>query len=102
MPGQATDLSLRKPGWENEKRPFTFTCLPADSYLEFTIKTYNDHDGVTHQLGMAQKGDEFEISDAWGAIEYKAEGVFIAGGAGVTPFISIFRQLKTQKKIGDN
>jgi len=50
--------------------------LPADSYLEFTIKTYNDHDGVTHQLGMAQKGDEFEISDAWGAIEYKSRGCF--------------------------
>ena len=101
-PGQATDLSLRKPGWENEKRPFTFTCLPTDNYLEFTIKTYNDHDGVTHHLGMANTGDEFEISDAWGAIEYKGEGVFIAGGAGVTPFIAIFRHLRAEKKVGNN
>jgi len=101
-PGQATDLSLRIEGWENEKRPFTFTCLPGDNYLEFTIKTYNDHDGVTHHLGMAKPGDEFEISDAWGAIEYKGEGVFIAGGAGITPFISIFRNLKSRKQIGNN
>jgi ferredoxin-NADP reductase len=28
--------------------------------------------------------------------------VFIAGGAGVTPFISIFRDLKAKKKIGSN
>ncbi|MBS1598013.1 MAG: flavodoxin reductase [Bacteroidetes bacterium] len=101
-PGQATDLSLQKKGWENEKRPFTFTSLPSDNYLEFTIKTYNDHDGVTHHLGMANPGDRFEISDAWGAIEYKDEGVFIAGGAGVTPFISIFRFLRAEKKISGN
>lgn len=102
VPGQATDLSLQIKGWEKEKRPFTFTCLPTDNFLEFTIKSYNDHDGVTHHLGMAKPGDQFEISDAWGAIEYKGEGIFIAGGAGVTPFISIFRSLKAQNKIGNN
>ena len=101
-PGQATDLSLYKSGWENEKRPFTFTCLPDDDYLEFTIKSYDDHNGVTHQLSSAIKGDEFEISDAWGAIAYKGEGVFIAGGAGVTPFISIFRHLNKQNAVAGN
>jgi ferredoxin-NADP reductase len=101
-PGQATDLSLQKPGWEHEKRPFTFTGLPEDDHLEFTIKSYNDHDGVTHQLGLIKKGDAFEISDAWGAIAYNGEGIFIAGGAGVTPFISIFRYLKRQNSIGNN
>jgi len=101
-PGQATDLSIKKTGWENEKRPFTFTCLPEDNYLEFTIKSYDDHDGVTHQLRSVKEGDEFEISDAWGAIAYKGEGIFIAGGAGVTPFISIFRDLHKKKITGDN
>ncbi|HEX4852384.1 MAG TPA: flavodoxin reductase [Puia sp.] len=101
-PGQATDFSLRKAGWETEKRPFTFTCLPEDDYLEFTIKSYHDHDGVTHQLSLAQPGDEFEISDAWGAISYQGEGTFIAGGAGVTPFISIFRSLNRKKSIANN
>ncbi|PWT73238.1 MAG: flavodoxin reductase [Bacteroidetes bacterium] len=102
VPGQATDFSLHKSGWENEKRPFTFTCLPEDDYLEFTIKSYHDHDGVTHQLSLALPGDEFEISDAWGAISYRGEGTFIAGGAGVTPFISIFRSLKRKNAIGNN
>src|SRR5579862_793868 len=102
VPGQATDFSLLKQGWENEKRPFTFTGLPSEDYLEFTIKSYDDHDGVTHHLRFAQKGDKFEISDAWGAISYHGEGVFFAGGAGVTPFISIFRFLKQQNKIGSN
>jgi hypothetical protein len=29
---------------------------------------------------------------------YKGEGIFIAGGAGVTPFIAIFRDLHEQGK----
>jgi predicted ferric reductase len=35
----------------------------------------------------------------FGAIEYKGEGVFIAGGAGVTPFIAILRQLQADDKL---
>ncbi|MEP6684734.1 MAG: flavodoxin reductase, partial [Parafilimonas sp.] len=101
-PGQATDLSLNKEGWKDNKHPFTFTCLPGDDYLEFTIKMYENPKGLTHHLNTIDIGEEFEISDAWGAIEYKGEGVFIAGGAGVTPFISIFRDLKKQEKIGNN
>lgn len=101
-PGQATELSINKPGWENEKRPFTFTALNDDDYLEFTIKSYHDHDGVTHQLDSLHEGDQLIIRDVWGAIAYKGEGYFIAGGAGITPFIAIMRQLRKENKIGDN
>src|SRR5258707_11043624 len=94
IPGQATDLSLNEDGWKENKHPFTFTCLPDDDYLEFTIKSYDNPEGLTHKLSTIAKGTEFEISEAWGAIEYKGQGVFIAGGAGVTPFISIFRNLQ--------
>src|ERR1700761_9288448 len=73
-PGQATDVCVNKPGWENEKRPFTFTCLNSDDHLEFTIKSYNDHDGVTKQIGLLNEGDELIIDDPWGTIEYKGEG----------------------------
>jgi len=101
-PGHATDLSILKEGWEKEKRPFTFTSLPGADNLQFTIKSYSDHEGVTKQLLKIQPGDAFEISDAWGTIEYKGEGVFIAGGAGVTPFIAILRSLYAENNIGNN
>jgi len=102
VPGQATELSLLKEGWEDVKRPFSFTSLPKDDFLEFTIKTYDDHEGVTKRLGNAQPGDKVEIGDAWGAIAYKGEGVFLAGGAGITPFISILRDLRQKNEIGKN
>ncbi len=102
VPGQATEVSLNKPGWEEQKRPFTFTSLNEWTELELTIKQYDDHDGVTHHIGRLQVGDEFIIRDVWGAIAYKGEGYFIAGGAGITPFIAIFRQLHRDKKIESN
>ncbi|WP_421879005.1 FAD-binding oxidoreductase [Marinoscillum sp.] len=101
-PGQATEVSLNKQGFEDEKRPFTFTSLPSEDHLEFVIKSYFDHDGVTKQIDAIREGDELLIDDAWGAIEYKGKGIFIAGGAGITPFISIFRDLYEHGKIGDN
>ncbi len=101
-PGQATDIVINLPKWKEERRPFTFTSLNDWDNLEFTIKIYSDHDGVTNQLGKLNAGDELILHDVWGAINYKGEGVFIAGGAGITPFIAIFRQLQRDGKLGGN
>lgn len=92
-PGQATELSINQQGWTDERRPFTFTSLNEWPYLEFTIKGYFDHDGVTQKLHSLVPGDEVILRDVWGAIQYKSEGYFIAGGAGITPFVAILRQL---------
>jgi len=100
--GQATDVSINTPALKNEKRPFTFTSLNENEHLEFTIKIYNSHNGVTKELGKLKHGDELIIHDVWGAIEFKGEGVFLAGGAGITPFIAIFRHLNAENKIDDN
>ena len=102
IPGQATDVAIGKEGWETEKRPFTFTSLTESPFLEFTIKMYHDHRGVTNELDTLQVGDELIIDDAWGAIEYRGSGYFIAGGAGITPFIAILRQLRKENKLAGN
>ena len=101
-PGQATEISINKGGWKDEKRPFTFTSLPDDDFLEFTIKTYPLHKSVTNELLHLKKDDDLILHDVFGAISYKGEGVFIAGGAGITPFISIFRDLQTKNEIAAN
>lgn len=101
-PGQAAEVAINKNGWKNEKRPFTFTSLPVDDFLEFTIKTYPSHKGVTNELLRLKKDDELILHDVFGAITYKDEGLFIAGGAGVTPFISILRHLQLKEELGSN
>jgi len=101
-PGQATEVAIDKDGWRDEKRPFTFTSLNEDPQLQFTIKIYPEHDGVTEQIGKLEEGDAFIIDDPWGTIQYKGPGVFLAGGAGVTPFIAIFRDLYKRNEINGN
>ena len=101
-PGQATMVAINRKGLKEEDRPFTFTSLNKDKTLEFTIKGYYDHDGVTKKIHQLGPGDELLIGNPWGTIEYKGEGTFIAGGAGVTPFIAILRDLNKKGKIGKN
>src|SRR5205085_7805378 len=72
------------------------------NHLEFTIKTYPDHNGVTNELLQLKENDELILHEVFGTIGYKGEGVFIAGGAGITPFISIFKQLERTNQIGNN
>lgn len=96
LPGQATEMRLIKDGWKDKGRPFTFTSLPDDEMLEFVIKSYPDHDGVTEQLAMMQPNDKVEISDPFGAITDHGPGVFIAAGAGITPFIPILEKHDAQ------
>lgn len=98
-PGHATEVSINTEKWKDEKRPFTFTSLNEDDFLEFTIKIYPDHDGVTEQLGKLKPGDELIVRDTWGAIEYKGPGYIIAGGAGITPYIAMLRELEKKNKL---
>lgn len=101
-PGQATELSINKDGWKDKKNPFTFTSLTDAPYLEFTIKIYPEHEGVTNQLSTLEPGDSMILREPWGAIEYQGPGYFIAGGAGITPFIAILRNLKRDGTVNDN
>ncbi len=101
-PGQATEIAINLSSWEDKLRPFTFTNLRSDDFLEFMIKIYRDHDGVTNKLGSMNAGTELILHEVFGAICYKEKGVFIAAGAGITPFISIFRDLYQQNKLEGN
>ncbi|HKL24492.1 MAG TPA: 4a-hydroxytetrahydrobiopterin dehydratase [Candidatus Nanoarchaeia archaeon] len=100
IPGQATLVSLASD--PENKRPFTFTSLNNDKILEFIIKIYPKHKGLTEKISKAEPGDELIIENPWGAIQYNGEGVFIAGGTGITPFISILRDLYKKGELKDN
>ncbi len=101
--GQDTSLTINHPEWNTRPRPFTPTSTNEDLAIEFTIKTYPEHNGVTKKLQELQPGDELILDKPHGSITYKGPGTFIAGGTGITPFISIFRKLhnKTPEKLSE-
>lgn len=102
VPGQAVNISINLPDWKDQLRPFTFTNLREANFLEFMIKIYSDHKGVTNMLGSINAGDELILHDVFGAIIYTKPGVFIAGGTGITPFLAIFRDLYKDNKLRGN
>lgn len=107
VPGQATEVSINQDGLkENTDHPFTFTSLADEETLEFIIKAYPveqypHHAGITEKLHQLNPGDELIIRDPWGTIHYEKPGVFIAGGAGITPFIAIFKQLAQAEMLAE-
>jgi hypothetical protein len=102
IPGQGTDVAINAPEWKNDFRQFTFTNLNSQNHLEFLVKIYNDHNGVTHQLGKTNADSELIIGEPFGAITYRGPGVFLAGGSGITPFVAIFRQLYKDNLLRGN
>jgi predicted ferric reductase len=79
-------------GWE--RHPFTIDSSPGDPYLEVTIKASGDYtsklyDGLT-------PGVPAKVVGPFGRFDYRQGGneqVWIAGGVGVTPFMSWIRSL---------
>ena len=95
--GDHVVMSINSEGWEKKKRAFSFASSPKEDFLEFMIKIYSEReDGVTKKLNELGVGDELIIGDAFGKIRYKGRGVFIAAGSGITPFISLFKNMNKE------
>lgn len=101
-PGQAVNLSINDPEWKNELRPFTFTNQKETKNLEFIVKIYSEHKGVTNKLAGINTGAELILHDVFGAIHYEKPGIFIAAGTGITPFLAIFRDLYKNNNLRGN
>jgi cytochrome-b5 reductase len=98
-PGEGVELAIDEPAWRDEARPFTPTSLTADGILEFTIKGYPQHAGMTEALHRLKPGARIHLSKPFGTIQHRGPGTFIAGGAGITPFIAILRELARKGEL---
>ncbi|MEK6818642.1 MAG: flavodoxin reductase [Nanoarchaeota archaeon] len=96
--GQLAYLSLN----EETRRPFSIASTNSDTFLEFIIKIYEERKGFTFSLLSLSKNSSIFISDPLGSISFKDSGVFIAGGTGIVPFLSILRELKNKKSLKEN
>lgn len=78
----------------NESHPFTISSAPHEDVLRLTIKASGD---FTRALFSELKaGVDAIIEGAYGMFNYKTGGqkqIWIAGGIGVTPFLSFIRDM---------
>ena len=89
-------LFVRFPNSEtlNESHPFTISSAPHEDVLRLTIKGSGD---FTRALITDLKpGMDAVVEGAYGLFDYKTGGekqIWIAGGIGVTPFLSFIRDM---------
>lgn len=100
--GQAIDVNIDNTDGDFDDAPFTFTGLEEDPNLELMFKVYPSHHGTTLALSHLQAGDRLRIGDPFDTFAYKGQGVFIAGGTGITPFVALLRDLDKKNKLDGN
>ncbi|MEO8232494.1 MAG: hypothetical protein ABI638_09430, partial [Ignavibacteriota bacterium] len=102
IPGQFTEISLNEDVQNNNKRHFSFTGLVDVDNLEFIMKPCSGCNTLVNEIIKLKPKDELMIREPQGNLRYKGMGTFIAGGTGITPFISIFRNLKQKNDLAGN
>jgi predicted ferric reductase len=95
-PGQFAWLTLRGSPFLMREHPFSFSSSPVSSggQVAFTIKELGD---FTRTIGTVQPGEQAFVDGPYGAFtidRHPAPGyVFIAGGIGIAPILSMLRAL---------
>jgi predicted ferric reductase len=77
-----------------ESHPFTISSAPQEDVLRVTIKACGDY--TRHLFSHLQTGMDAIIEGAYGMFDYKTGGqkqIWVAGGIGVTPFLSFIRDM---------
>lgn len=97
QPGQFVFLRFKKDDnllISGEAHPFSMASSPKEDSLRFYIKALGDY---TATLDKLEVGQTAEIEGAFGKFSYtnfpNKSQVWIAGGIGVTPFLSMARSL---------
>ncbi len=95
--GQAADLTLLNPpetDSEGNIRTFSIASPPFEDQLTFATRMR--HTAFKRSLKTAPVGTEINIASASGSFTLhknaNKQAVFLAGGIGITPFLSIVRQ----------
>jgi len=82
-------------GISSEWHPFSISSAPNDPQLKLTIKALGD---FTKKIGFIRPGSRAEIEGAYGKFTYSNyknhNQIWIAGGIGISPFISMAQDLK--------
>ncbi len=97
-PGQFIFVKFKQAGFPFEDHPFSLTASPEEGQLRISAKAIGD---FTKQLPNLKPGAQALIQGPYGSFSYdfinNKDQVWIAGGIGVTPFMSMARTLRDRK-----
>ncbi len=95
LPGQFIFVRFRQLGFPAEEHPFSLTASPQEGALRISAKGIGD---FTRALPQLKPGAVAEVHGPFGAFSFlrvaNPRQVWIAGGIGITPFLSRARTLR--------
>lgn len=93
-PGQFVRFSLRQGEIWSSEYTFTISSAPEEGELRITVKAVGS---FTSTLQYVAAGTEVRVRGPYGSfcknVEQQPRLTFIAGGIGITPFLSVLRRL---------
>jgi len=92
-PGQFAFVRFFSRGLSKEEHHFTLSASPTSNEISFTVKELGDYTG---QLDLLREGDKALVDGPYGVFSNQGEHgpfVFIAGGVGITPIMSMLRAM---------
>lgn len=83
---------------KREQHPFTISSHPLDDALRVTVKGLGDY---TNEISKLKVGDSAKVEGPFGLFSSRyakeKEQIWIAGGIGITPFLSLSKDTYTHK-----
>ncbi len=94
VPGQFLNLIIENP--KKIIRPYSIASNSIKQEIEFIIRSTPDGKMTNHLETNLKKGDTVKLTGPFGLFKLKKakEYLFIAGGSGIAPIISMMRSLK--------
>jgi predicted ferric reductase len=100
--GQFGFLSLRPGAVSNQYHPFSITASSGGGHLSVVVKVVGDY---TSAMAKLEAGARARVEGPYGAFSYlkvdNPKQVWIAGGIGLTPFLSMARSLEPSERAID-
>ncbi|WP_372572627.1 ferredoxin reductase family protein [Ruegeria jejuensis] len=97
-PGQFAFVEIDAKGW-SEPHPFTISSAPGEDRLRFTMKVLGDWTRKVRE--ELQPGVDVKVRGPYGRFDASNAGdkqIWLAGGIGLTPFLSKIRAMEPDDK----
>lgn len=98
-PGQFVFVKIFSDNIPQEEHPFSISSSPIEEQIRLSIRQSGDY---TKKLQQLKKGAKIMLYGPYGqfgkrALSSKQDVVMIAGGIGITPFLSILKYIRSKK-----
>jgi predicted ferric reductase len=94
LPGQYAWITVGSSPFSMQQHPFSFSSSAHSGELSFTVKALGD---FTSSIADLERGQPVFLEGPYGAFTFDADSdgaVFVVGGIGVTPAMSILRTMR--------